>query len=85
MLAARKLGPEAEASFLDGTFLADRRTTLRCACSGMRNRQQREMLKTAEERSQPNVLDTSNVCWPASAGSTWLGTPTSCWSCRRQI
>lgn len=31
MLAARKLGPEAEASFLDGTFLADRRTTLRCA------------------------------------------------------
>lgn len=30
VLAARKLGPEAEASFLDGTFLADRQTTVRC-------------------------------------------------------
>lgn len=29
VLAARKLGPEAEASFLDGTFLADRRTTVK--------------------------------------------------------
>ncbi len=29
MLAASKLGPEAEASFLDSTFLADRTTTVR--------------------------------------------------------
>jgi hypothetical protein len=29
VLAAQRLGSEAHASFLDGTFLADRRTTVR--------------------------------------------------------
>lgn len=29
VLAAQRLGPEAHASFLDGTYLADRRTTVR--------------------------------------------------------
>ena len=29
VLAAERLGPEAHASFLDGSFLADRRTTVR--------------------------------------------------------
>lgn len=28
-LAAQKLGPEAHESFLDGTFLSDRQTTIR--------------------------------------------------------
>lgn len=97
MLAARKLGPAAEASFLDGTFLADRRTTVRWASGGAG----RCLIGACAthpdtlcgEGSSPRfgTVGISHVlAMPPCrhirdlcAGSTWRRTQGSCRSCRR--